>query len=638
MTRALLVLAVAAPLTAVLVAAAARAGEAGERLVARAAWLGCVISLVANLGMLGLLAAGRAASQIDLGAWIAVAGHELRLRFSVDGVGLSFAATSALVTAGVARFSCAYLHRDPGFRRYFGVLGVFAFGMQVIALAGTLDVLFVGWELVGLASFLLIGFFRHRPGPVRGALRALIVYRTCDVALLLATLLLHHRLGHSAFSHEGAAGDPIVTFALLLLLVGASGKSAQFPAGSWLGTAMEGPTPSSAAFYGALSVHAGAFLVLRAEPLFAHDAIARTAMGAMGAVTATTSSLAARSRADVKGGIAAATQAQVGLIFVEVALGFPRLALAHLVAHAFFRGMEVLRSPSIVADTTRARVGVGLSVEPHRAFLPRVLSRWELPLHVAASERFYADRIVEATLVAPVRALSGWLASRAPSRRWPAAALGAAAVLGLLAGRGAGGSSPASVGGTVLLGASFAFWALGHTDIRRVVTGVVASQLLVVLSGAMASHDVGLVGALGQLAVTAGVGMLLLVLLSRVARTVGPLDVRVVGGLGADLPATSNAVLFSALLLAGFPGSPSFRAEDLLVGALVDEHPAVASVFLVVTALNGWALLAAWARIFLGPRRGPRPGTGTDLGPRVRAALAAALALALAVGICPWRS
>ena len=226
-----------------------------------------------------------------------------------------------------------------------------------------------GWELLGLSSMLLIGFFHDRTFPVRNALRAFTVYRVCDIGLLTGTVLMHHYAHTSDFLQAFGADSwpsgsdshfgPGASLIALCMLWAACGKSALFPMGSWLPRAMEGPTPSSAIFYGALSVHAGAYLLLRMSPLLAHAPVARAAIVLVGAATALHGQLVERVQSDVKSQLAYATITQVGVIFVEIGLGLPRLALFHLVAHALLRTLQLLRAPNAIHDAQMMQAAAG---------------------------------------------------------------------------------------------------------------------------------------------------------------------------------------------------------------------------------------------------------------------------------------
>src|SRR6185437_4753970 len=245
------------------------------------------------------------------GGWSHAGG--IALQFLVDRMSLAFASLSAAILGIVSAFSHRYLHRDPGYHRYFLLLAMFATGMELIALAGNVELLFVGWEMVGLSSALLIAFFHERPAPVANGLRVFSVYRLSDAAMLAAAVLLQHWAGNASLAmlFDGNGSAPIAglggagaTVIALLLIVAVAGKSALIPFSGWLPRAMEGPTPSSAVYYGALSIHAGCFLLLRSMPLLAHAPAARVFAGALGGATAVFAAVATSVQSDVKSSLA----------------------------------------------------------------------------------------------------------------------------------------------------------------------------------------------------------------------------------------------------------------------------------------------------------------------------------------------
>lgn len=336
-------------------------------------------------------------------------------RLSVPLVILTFA-----LCGTVGAFANRYLHREGGYQRFFILYAVFLLGMVSAVLAATIETLFSGWELVGIASVLLIGFFHERPSPVRNAWRVWIVYRIADAALLWAAVVWHHRLGSGDFAHmQGTIAWPegrssvLTGEALglgLLFLMAAAGKSGLIPFSGWLPRAMEGPTPSSAVFYGALSVHLGTFLLLRMNPLIAASELLAVVTLAWGLITSLFARLAAAVQADIKSTLAFASLTQVGLIVAEVGLGhwFPwvwYVALVHLLGHACLRTLQFLRAPTLLQDYRHLENAVGrrLAEEKHlTAPIPRPWSRW---LYRYALERGYWDLMLEGWCVRPFVAL-----------------------------------------------------------------------------------------------------------------------------------------------------------------------------------------------------------------------------------------
>ena len=249
-----------------------------ERWTARLAGLLIAIAFVAlSLALATVNGIGQGARLISFGTWSASHEGGIAIEFLVDRMSLAFAALSAAIAGVVSAFSNRYLHRESGYNRYFVLLAMFVTGMLLVAIAGNVEVLFIGWEFVGLSSALLVGFFHERPAPVSNALRVFSVYRISDAAMLAAAVLLRSVAGTDSLALLFSGGiravstvgltETSATIIAVLLIVAVAGKSALLPFSSWLPRAMEGPTPSSAVYYGSLSIHAGCFLLLRAAPL-----------------------------------------------------------------------------------------------------------------------------------------------------------------------------------------------------------------------------------------------------------------------------------------------------------------------------------------------------------------------------------
>ena len=325
-------------------------------LAATAMLVSCVMLSLALVGF-GMSATG--IRLLSYGAWSDSYAGGVTIEFLVDRFSLAFAALSAAILGVVAAFSNRYLHREPGYNRYFVLLAMFATGMLGIALAGNVEVLFVGWEMVGLSSALLVAFFHERPAPASNALRVLSVYRISDAAMLSAAVLLRHIAGTDSLALLFSGIRTLSTVGLtqtdatiiaLLMIVAVAGKSALLPFSGWLPRAMEGPTPSSAVYYGSLSIHAGCFLLLRSGPLLEHSLAARAAAGGLGALTAIFAAATTRVQSDVKSSLAYAALTQVGLIVVEIAAGWYTVAFVHMAGHACFRLLQFLSAPNVLHD------------------------------------------------------------------------------------------------------------------------------------------------------------------------------------------------------------------------------------------------------------------------------------------------
>ena len=283
----------------------------------------------------------------------------------------------------VMRFSHRYMHREVGHQKFFSSILAFLSGLALLGLAEDLSTFFVGWEILGISSFILIGFYRHRRQPILNSQKVYSVYRICDVGILISAYWVQQGLGDTGFhdltrpevlAQVHALGEQTLFPLSMMLLLACIGKSAQFPFLFWVSRAMEGPTPSSAIFYGALSVHAGIFLLIRTYPIWNASVWASWFVGGIGLLTALLSSGISRVQTNIKGQIAYASVAQVGLMFLEVALDFPHLALAHFVSNACFRCYQLLVSPSVVAYLLR-RQSTSAGSEKIR-FVDRYWQKW----------------------------------------------------------------------------------------------------------------------------------------------------------------------------------------------------------------------------------------------------------------------
>ncbi len=389
----------------------------GERPIARlTALVYSGLTVLASWIGWHLAATGAQSVQGPAANWFQAGQYHFELALVVDRLSWPLLILTILLIGLVGVFSVRYLHRDRGYYRFFLLLHLFAFGSLLVLSAGTFDLLLAGWELVGISSVLLIAFFDQRPEPVRNGIRVFAFYRIADLGLLIGLYLLHtsaHTTRMAALlqgswpnqrfdHHPGEA-----TWIGLLLLAAAAGKSAQAPFSGWLPRAMEGPTPSSAIFYGAISVHLGAYLLLRAGPILHASPWATAAVIGIGGFTAVFATLVHRACTDAKTSLAYAGMAQLGVIFVEIGCGYPRLALAHIGGHAVVRTLQFLRAPSMLHDYHRIHSAagghLGRTGEHYHQLLPEAARLW---LYRAALERGYYDPIVDRIVIAPV----SWLA------------------------------------------------------------------------------------------------------------------------------------------------------------------------------------------------------------------------------------
>jgi len=391
-----------------------------ERFVARLTSAGFVLITmgVALLTWL-MLASGTVSVRVPLGKWFHAGDYQFPLAMLADRLSLPLVAMTAVLGGIAGSFSVRYVHRDRGFFQFFLLLNLFTFGALTAFTAGSIDLLIGGWEIVGVTSVLLIAFFGERPEPARNAVRVFANYRIADIGLLLASFVLHHG-GSTLFTpllpgewpeQTSRLSGPEVMAAGFLLLIAASGKSSQGPFAGWLPRAMEGPTPSSSIFYGAVSIHLGAYLLLRFEPVIqAAPAVAMTTI-AVGLLTALMATVANRVATDVKTSLAFASMTQLGLIFAEIGLGFPRLALFHILGHAVLRTFQLLRAPSMLHDHHKMHAAAGGELGQTGALLNGLPAGLRLWLYRFGLERGYFDAWIERLVVIPVLWLArviGW--------------------------------------------------------------------------------------------------------------------------------------------------------------------------------------------------------------------------------------
>lgn len=375
-----------------------------------------VIALV-----IAMRSAGVTAAVVPLGTWFEVGSYHFDLSLVADRLSIPMMGLTVLLSGLIGSFSKRYLHRDRGFFRFFLLLQMFTFGSLLAFTAGSLDLLIGGWELVGLTSVLLIAFFNDRREPVTNAIRVFATYRICDVGLLIGVFVLHHAAGSAAWSQiftgawpdqTGIVAPGAATLAAALLVLAAMGKSAQAPFSGWLPRAMEGPTPSSAIFYGAISVHLGAYLLLRIEPLLNEAPAVRVAVILIGLVTAIHATMSGRAAPDAKTSLAYASMAQVSLIFIEAGMGWSWLAAIHTVSHAAVRTLQFLRAPSMLHDYHRVHAAAGGHLAKtgthYKALLPAGARRW---LYRMALDRGHFDTLLDRFVTGPLLRVARALAS-----------------------------------------------------------------------------------------------------------------------------------------------------------------------------------------------------------------------------------
>lgn len=339
--------------------------------------------------------------------------YEFFIDLYFDKITATYLLVGSVLTFLVTVYSRHYLHRESGYKRFFSTVLFFFAGFNITVSAGNLETLFIGWEILGISSFLLIAFYRDRYLPVKNAVKVFSIYRVGDVGLILAMWASHHLWlenitfeklnNYQLVDAQLMAHSWMGVFISAMILLTAAAKSAQFPFSTWLPRAMEGPTPSTAIFYGSLSVHLGVFLLLRTYPFWEHQWSVRIVIGGLGLVSALVATGIARVQSSVKSQIAYSSIAQIGLIFIEIALGWKDMALIHFAGNAFLRTYQLLVSPSVVSYLIREQF---YHFEPREHSLEDSLpKRLEYTLYMLSLKEWNLDSIMYRYLWNPLKNL-----------------------------------------------------------------------------------------------------------------------------------------------------------------------------------------------------------------------------------------
>ncbi len=350
-----LLIALPAVSAAVLLLAGKRADKWGHLLGAAEPVVLFVYAVVLFFSLKGDSGSGTGRERnLHLFKWIPVSGFQVDAGLLIDPLSLTFVLLITGVGALIHIYAVGYMAHDEGRRRFFGYFNLFIAAMLLLVLGNGYLPLYVGWEGVGLASYLLIGFYYNRPSAATAAKKAFIANRVGDVGLSIAIMMMFAYFGTTdyagVFARVNGASVGVVTAIGLLLLLGACGKSGQFPLQTWLPDAMEGPTPVSALIHAATMVTAGVYLIARSAPIFNHSQAARTVVVTIGAITLLYGCVCAFAQDDLKRVLAYSTVSQIGYMFLAVGLGkgVYAIGIIHLVGHGFFKAALFLSAGSIM--------------------------------------------------------------------------------------------------------------------------------------------------------------------------------------------------------------------------------------------------------------------------------------------------
>ena len=368
-------LCVAVPLVSagILLVAGRAADRWGHLLAVAASAVSLAVGAAVLVQLLGLPGGARVLDA-RVYHWIGAGGLSVDVGMRVDPLSVTFVMLVTFVGTLIHVYSVGYMAHDPARRRFFAYLNFFVASMLLLVLGDSYLVMFVGWEGVGLASYLLISFWNQVPANAAAGKKAFVMNRVGDVGLILAMMAMVAHFGSVDFDRvlpeASGASTAVLTAVGVLLLVGACGKSAQFPLQAWLGDAMAGPTPVSALIHAATMVTAGVYLMVRSGAIYAGTAAAQLVVAVVGAITLVFGAVVGAAKDDMKKVLAASTMSQIGYMMLAAGLGPAGAAFAifHLVTHGFFKANMFLGAGSVMHamdDEVDMRGFGGL-----RAFLP----------------------------------------------------------------------------------------------------------------------------------------------------------------------------------------------------------------------------------------------------------------------------
>jgi NADH:ubiquinone oxidoreductase subunit 5 (subunit L)/multisubunit Na+/H+ antiporter MnhA subunit len=539
---------------------------------------------------------------------------EIFIDFYFDRITAVFAFMGGLLTLLVSIFSRYYLHREEGFKRFFNSLLLFFLGYNFIIFSGNFETLFVGWEILGICSFLLIAFYRDRYLPVKNALKTISIYRLGDVCLILAMWMSHH-LWHENITFLKLNDLKLVEehlrehnwygfFIALMILLAAAVKSAQLPFSSWLPRAMEGPTTSSAIFYGSLSVHIGLFLLMRTYPYWESLYSIKGMIILVGLLTSIIATNIARVQSTVKTQIAYSSIAQIGLMFIEVALGFHTMALIHFAGNAFLRTYQLLVSPSVLNYLVHDMFFnyTPLSAKNKSGGFSKIINS----LYILNIKEWNLDYFLYRFLWSPFK----WAGKRLNfiNNRVIAFFLGPLYLFGLFVSEFREKFSIEiidwlpffySFAGLLLILKSFS----ERTDASRTWIHIFSGQLFITLSVTLLNENFGYQDILLLLSGSISAAVVGYFCLKKIKNIDNDIDLNRYHGYQYEQPTVAFIFLLCCLGIIGVPFTPTFIGIDLLFSH-IHKHQELLIIFTAISFLFiEIAVLRIYARIFLGPHK-----------------------------------
>lgn len=533
--------------------------------------------------------------------------YTLSFEFYFDRLTAVFLGMAIIMAVLVFTFSRYYMHREQGFKRFYSTLFLFLTGLSLVILAGNFEVLFLGWELIGISSILLIAFYRDRFLPARNALKVFSVYRIGDAFLLAAIWYAHHvfekNVNFSEFSELVAQHGNHIALLGFLLLITALIKSAQFPFSYWLPRAMEGPTTSSAIFYGALSVHMGLFLLLRTYPLWEGNTWLRITIAALGFVTAIVATAITRVQSSAKTQIAYASVTQIGIMFIELAVGLHWLVLLHFVSNASLRTYQLLISPSVVSYLVHDQFFH--FVPPPQRIKNTLLGKLRATIYVLSIKEWNMNTAANHYLWKPLKAigrscafLDKPLAQAISLALFLVPVTITASTMTLSASSTLAMSTVAAVVSIVFYIRAYATKNSAKICWNLIMLGYLFGTLFLALASAGSWKYLIMYG--GGIAGAFILGHICLWYLHAKGEASILRDYQ--GSIFA-FPKLGNLFFILALLFMAFPISPSFLAQDILLGLIPGSQAFQIALFCLSYLLAGVSIMRLYTKVFFGPHK-----------------------------------
>lgn len=550
---------------------------------------------------------------LNLPGWILYETTKYSFYFSFyfDNVTATYLIVGDIILFQVAAYSRYYLHREEGYKRFFSTILLFYLGYNITIFSGNLETLFVGWEMLGISSFLLIAFYRDRYLPAKNAVKVVSVYRLGDIGLILAMWLSHHLfhgnvsflqlLNHELVSAHIQTNTLIGLFLSLTVLMSAVAKSAQLPVTSWLPRAMEGPTPSSAIFYGSLSVHIGVFVLLRTMPFWEHQLAVRIVIGVIGLATSIIATGIARVQSTIKTQIAYASAAQIGIMFVEVAAGFEDVALVHFAGNAFLRAYQLLVSPSVVSYLIREQF---YNFKPREHVFEDSFSRkTAYTIYMLCMKEWNLDNLMYRYMWNPLKWLGKWLDFITLNR---------AVYFGI----------PAYLAGVALVYYRDMLWDPFEQSLPYLFCSIALMMVLKSFAERRLARMSWLLVIMHHFWVALAIsvnerfyfnedrlylsgivvaGIVGYIILWWLRSHEGSIDMDQFHGHSYRHPKFAFVFLLACLGLSGFPISPTFVGEDLIFIHIREDQIVLAIMVSLSYVIDGLSLIRMYARVFLGP-------------------------------------